>query len=229
MLVCNNVKKGYKTAHGKEVSVLKDINLSIQKGDIVIISGRSGVGKSTLLNMLSGLDRADSGDIIFEGKNFNVLTNKELTKIRHLYMGIIFQNFNLISSWTVMENIEAALLHSKSSDDEKKNRILKILNELEIKELYNNFPLELSEGQRQRVAVARAIITEPEIIFADEPTGDVDLETAKQIIEQLLYQVNNKNISVIIFTHSSLLLELLKEKCEYRHYILIDGRLIEQI
>ncbi|RAL69699.1 Methionine ABC transporter ATP-binding protein [Dehalococcoides mccartyi] len=173
----------------QSIPVLKEINLRAEPGEVVVIRGKSGAGKSVLLWILSGLDNPDSGRVVFDGLELNSLGNSQRAELRRSRLGIIFQNFNLIGSWTAYENVEIALRNSKLSPLEKSKRINRILSELGLSDRLQNLPAELSIGQQQRVAIARTLATNPELILADEPTGDVDPETGAEIIEMLLTPV----------------------------------------
>lgn len=200
ILQAKDLTKDYRLKH-RAIGVLKGVNLSLQRGEKLLISGRSGEGKSTLLHLLAGLEPCTSGEIIFEGQVLNKMSNEELSAIRHKKAGIIFQNFNLLASWTAIENVEAALFFSELSKKERRSRAEKILTAVGLEDRFDNLPAELSVGQQQRVAVARAIVNRPEIIFADEPTGDVDKETAAEIISFLMSWIESRKASLLVVTH----------------------------
>jgi len=202
ILKCENLTKKFQTRNG-EIGIFKDVSFSVNKGEIAIIKGRSGAGKSTLLWILGGIDRANSGKIIFEGRPLDEMNNQELSVMRRKKMGIIFQNFNLIPSWTAFENVETALIHSGMSKKDRSKKVYSLLNEFELSNQVDNLPSELSIGQQQRVAIARAIANEPLLIIADEPTGELDLETAKEIITHLTRLVRDKSVALIIATHGT--------------------------
>ena len=185
---CKNLKKYYLKNKKKSI-VLDGINLKIYKGEVVVIIGKSGSGKSVLLWLLSGLDTPSHGEIILNDEILNKKNN------------IIFQNFNLISNWTVAENVEASILYNGFSKKTRKQKVFKILEELNLENKYNYFPHEISIGEQQRVSIARTIITNPQIIFADEPTGSVDPETGKEIIDLLFKLVKKLNTTLVITTH----------------------------
>mgnify|MGYP001576996878 CR=1 FL=1 len=202
ILKCENLVKKFKTRHG-DVEILKGINFSVNKAEIAIIKGKSGAGKSTLLWILGGIERANSGKIIFEGRLLDEMNNQGLAVMRRKKIGIIFQNFNLIPSWTAFENVESALIHSGMSKKDRSEKIYSLLSEFELSDRVDNLPSELSIGQQQRVAIARAIANEPSLIIADEPTGELDPETATEIITHLNRLVKDKSVTLIIATHGT--------------------------
>jgi putative ABC transport system ATP-binding protein len=222
LLKCEDLTKNFYVKQ-KEIPVLKGIDLSINKGEIVVISGKSGTGKSTLLWILGGLERPTSGKLIFEGHSINDLSNEDLAVLRRKKFGIIFQNFNLLPSWTAFENVEAAMLHTGISKSVRKERAKTLLDELGLGDRLDNLPSELSIGQQQRVAIARAIANDPSIIIADEPTGDVDPETAKEIIAHLITPVKEKKVTLIVATHGVFPLNVAN-----RIFYMNDGKLIQK-
>jgi putative ABC transport system ATP-binding protein len=218
LLKCDHVTKSYTGRKGQEVSILRDINLTVNAGEIVIITGRSGCGKTTLLTLLAGLDRPTSGSINLDGEELQSLDNEKLANLRRNKIGIIFQNFNLLPSWTAFENIEAALLHTGMLISERAEKITALLEQLGLTAQQDNLPAEMSMGQQQRVAIARTLVHTPTLILADEPTGDVDPETAKEIIELLLIPVREHGATLVITTHGNFPLEIAD-----RVIILSDG------
>lgn len=203
LLKCSHVTKSYTGRKGQEIPILRDINLTVNAGEIVIITGRSGCGKSTLLTLLGGLDRPTSGSINLDGEELQSLDNEKLANLRRKQIGIIFQNFNLLPSWTAFENIEAALLHTGMSAAERAEKVMALLEQLNLKEQMENLPAEMSMGQQQRVAIARTLVHTPLLMLADEPTGDVDPETAQEIIDLLLIPVRQHGATLIITTHGN--------------------------
>lgn len=202
ILECHDLKKSY-PFKGKEIPVLKGVNLKIKKGESTAIFGRSGAGKSTLLGLLAGIDRQSSGSVIFEGAALEKLSNEILTGLRRSKIGIIFQNFNLLPTWTALENVEAALMHTGLSKTERRQKAKDHLTKLGLEPYLDNLPAQLSVGQQQRVAIARALVNEPTLIFADEPTGDLDPETAKEIIDLLLSLVMERKVTLFVTTHGN--------------------------
>jgi putative ABC transport system ATP-binding protein len=222
IISCSNITKRF-SSRGKQIDVLCDISFSVKAGQIIVIQGRSGTGKSTLLQILAGLERLDSGQIVIEGKHIEKLSSEKLAILRRQTIGFIFQNFNLIPSWTALENVEAALINTKISRDERRKRACELLDELDMADRVDHLPSELSIGQQQRVAIARALINTPKIVFADEPTGDVDPQTAESIFRQLVGIVRKYQSSLIICTHGDL-----HRQMADRLYLLENGKITEQ-
>lgn len=181
---------------------LKDVNLKINKGELVAIVGTSGSGKSTLLNIIGTLDSPSSGEYLLNSKNISNLTQKELAKIRNMTFGFVVQYFALINDYTVSENIEIPLEYSKVKSNEREKRISEVLKKLGILDKAKKKPKELSGGQQQRVAIARALINNPDVILADEPTGALDSKTSQQVID-ILKELNKEGKTVIIVTHDN--------------------------
>jgi putative ABC transport system ATP-binding protein len=199
MIKLENVEKYY-GGH----KVLKGINLIIQKGEFISVMGSSGSGKSTLLNLIGGMDRPEKGAVIVNGGNISVFTDEKLTLYRRTEIGFIFQFFNLLPNITVFENISMPLLLNGSDDREKVFQYIKRIN-LDGKE--DKYPYQLSGGEQQRVAIARALIHEPEIILADEPTGSLDSETGRKIMDLVQELTEEMNKTVILVTHESYIAE----------------------
>jgi putative ABC transport system ATP-binding protein len=202
LLQCYNLTKIY-TMRNTTLPVLKGVHLSVKRGEIVIIKGKSGVGKTTLLEILGGLARYNSGSVRFDNCYLEKLSGEELTRLRREKMSIIFQNFNLIPSWTVLENIEAALMHRGLSKSFRRKKVKMLYNDLGLEEKSDYLPSELSIGQQQRVAIARALVNDPILLLADEPTGEVDSETAQNIISYLFSLVKKKNVALLVTTHGN--------------------------
>jgi putative ABC transport system ATP-binding protein len=195
-----NINKIYQTGKN-ELQVLFDVCLQIYEGDFISIVGPSGSGKTTLLNIIACLDRPTSGRYLLGGKNVKSKTNDDLSRIRNKSIGFIFQSFNLISRHTAIENVQMPLQYSEILD--KKERKLRALECLEMVDLTNrakHHPNELSGGQQQRVAIARSLINNPDIILADEPTGNLDSKTSADIIN-LLKKLHEAGKTIIIITH----------------------------
>ena len=183
------------------VKALDGINLKALKGEFLAIIGRSGSGKTTLLNILGGLDRPTSGKIKFEGKLLSNFSNRDLATLRREKIGFIFQTFNLLPSFTVFENVESALVHSGLTKDQIQCKVAALLDLFELSEMSNRLPLELSVGQQQKVAIARALVKDPAIILADEPTGEMDPITGREILEKLVELNRKSKITLIIASH----------------------------
>lgn len=221
VLKCSNLEKAFKV-RGKDIAVLKRISFSVLPGEIVTITGRSGEGKSVLLWLLSGLDKPDAGEIRFKEQSLTNLSNSALAQLRRNEIGMIFQNFNLVESWTALENVESALRHCGLNLDKQREKAVEVLEELGLGDRLDNLPAELSIGQQQRVAIARTLINEPELIIADEPTGDVDPETAAEIIDLLVAPVKERGATLIVATHGNFPL-----RAAHRVLILKNGSLTE--
>jgi putative ABC transport system ATP-binding protein len=200
MVEAHRVHKIYEL-NGLKVHALKDVNLLIEKGDMVAIMGPSGCGKTTLLNCLSGLDEPTSGIVKIEGIPLAQLNDNELSEYRATRMGFIFQSFNLLPVLTALENVELPLLVAGINEKEARLRALSMLSSVDLEEWAHHKPFELSGGQQQQVAVARALISRPAIIWADEPTGNLDSAGADQITA-LLKRLNKANRQTfVIVTH----------------------------
>lgn len=182
------------------VRALNNVNLSVEKGEIVVILGESGSGKSTLLNMLGGLDNLTSGEIFLEGVSYTNFRDIEMSKLRREKFGFIFQSYNLLPLLSNYENIIAPLILDKKRVDIKK--VEELCESLGIKEQLSKFPSQLSGGQQQRVAIARALVNHPKVIFADEPTGNLDRETGKQVMDCLVNAVKKEEATLIMVTHN---------------------------
>jgi len=202
LLECNDLWKTF-TVRGKEIPVVRGVNLSVRSGEIVVITGKSGAGKSVLFWLLSGLDRPTSGEVLFRGRSLISLSGSELARVRRWEIGIIFQNFNLVTSWTAFENVESALRHSGMPKEAQRVKALKLLDDLMLGDRLDNFPSELSIGEQQRIALARTLANDPKLILADEPAGDVDPETAKEIVKMLITPVKEKRATLIVATHGA--------------------------
>ncbi len=193
---CHNLVKKYQSGGG-ELFALKNVDVNFHKGKITTILGPSGSGKTTLLNMVSGLDKIDSGEIIFEGKDISGYSESKLSKYRRDNTGFIFQSYNLISTLTVRENIELGEYLSKNSLS-----IDEILEEVGLTEHADKFPHQLSGGQQQRVAIARVLVKNPKVMFCDEPTGALDEESGRKVLE-LLQNLNTKyGTTLVMVTHN---------------------------
>lgn len=185
------------------VSALRGVSLEIFQGEIVAISGPSGSGKTTLLNCLSSLDTASSGEVYFEQKNISNISDNERTKLRGETMGFIFQQYQLIPVLTAVENVELPLLLLNFPPDEARKKSLESLSMLGLSNRSNHKPSELSGGQQQRVAIARAIVHNPKILFADEPTGNLDSDTSDSVVQALEELNKIHGITIVIVTHDT--------------------------
>lgn len=187
---------------GQRRCVLNSINAEFPHRKFVVIQGRSGSGKSTLLNLLGGIDLPDKGDIGINGQFINRLSEQERTLIRRSHIGFVFQFFNLIPTLTVAENLALPLELNNINTDEACVRIEKILTDFSLLDRKDSFPDQLSGGEQQRIAIARAVIHTPAIVLADEPTGNLDLETEGQVLDILKQLPINHNVTVICASHS---------------------------
>ncbi|KKN53684.1 hypothetical protein LCGC14_0599870 [marine sediment metagenome] len=200
MVEAIDVNKEYRRA-GAIIRALADVNLKIKSGEFIIIKGPTGCGKSTLLNVLSGLDLPDSGRIIFDGENIARATEDRLSKLRRQKIGFVFQDFNLINSLTAIENIEAVLWPTVLRQKEIENRAIVALREVDLLDRKDHYPVQLSGGEKQRCGIARAIVHRPRVILADEPTGNLDPDSEKAVMD-LLEKINeDMETTVIVVTH----------------------------
>lgn len=195
-----NIYKTYKTG-SINVEALKDINLTINKGEFVAIMGVSGSGKSTLMNILGCLDRPTSGNYYIEGVDVSEKTDDQLSQVRNKNVGFIFQSFNLIPRTTALKNVELPMVYAKIPKEERQRRGMELLNGVGLGDRYHHMPNELSGGQKQRVAIARALTNRPPIILADEPTGNLDSKSSIEIMEIFTKLNKEDKNTVIIVTH----------------------------
>ena len=199
MIDLKNVTKTYMTGT-VEFTALKNIDLSIKKGEFIAVVGPSGSGKSTLMNLLGCLDVPSSGEYILENHSVNKLTSNELADIRNTKIGFVFQAFNLLPYATAYENVEVPLLFAKASAKNRKKRIVELLSRVGLADKLNNKPTEMSGGEMQRVAIARALANDPDIILADEPTGNLDTASGGEIIK-LFHEMWKSGKTIVIITH----------------------------
>ncbi|MCJ1781282.1 ABC transporter ATP-binding protein [Mammaliicoccus sciuri] len=195
-----NVNRHFK--NGEETNhILKDINISIDTGEFIAIMGPSGSGKSTLINILGFIDRGYTGEYLFDNENYQQVSDNKLAFIRNKTVGFVFQNFKLIQNNTIMENVSIPLLYSGMSSKERKQRVESVLKDVGIADKKHLVPNKLSGGQQQRVAIARSIVNKPKFIIADEPTGALDSQTSKDIMELFVRLNREQNTTMIIVTH----------------------------
>ncbi|WP_180005796.1 MULTISPECIES: ABC transporter ATP-binding protein [unclassified Acinetobacter] len=208
----------------KQLTIFENLNFDIQEGEQVAITGRSGSGKSTLLGILATLDQASSGKLVVCGESIAELNEEQRAEVRLKHIGFVFQSFQLLPHLTALENVMLPLrLQEKFKYAEAEQKALNLLKRVGLERQAQQTPKVLSGGEQQRVAIARALIREPKIIFADEPTGNLDGETATEI-EQLLFELNRElGTTLVLVTHDP----KLAAQCR-RHYALIDGQLVEQ-
>jgi len=208
MISFNNVYKSYPSKSG-QLDVLKGVNLTVGRSDFVSLLGRSGEGKSTLLNILGGFDHISNGSYQFNDVNISALDSAELTHFRMNNIGFVFQSFHLIKHLTVIKNIELPLLLQKIPAKIRRQRALAMLERLGLADKRDSYPRELSGGQCQRVAIARALVVKPALILADEPTGSLDRETADSILS-LFQELNEEGHCIILVTHDPMVAEQTK-------------------
>lgn len=199
---CFSLNKRYSTKN-QIINGVSNINLKVDQNELVLLKGRSGAGKSTLLNLMCGLIKPTSGKVVIENNCITELSNNSISSLLLNKIGIIFQTFNLLPTYNVYENIEIALFPKGIKQDKIKKIIIPLLDQFQLIDKLQFLPSELSVGQQQKVAIIRTLVKLPSIIFADEPTGSVDEETASEIIEHLLYLKREKQITLIVATHGS--------------------------
>ncbi|MBE2280645.1 MAG: ABC transporter ATP-binding protein [Ignavibacteriaceae bacterium] len=201
MIKIENLSKSYK--EGNEThNIIDNFNLFVEKPEFIVILGKSGSGKTTLLNLLTGIDKPDSGKIFLNTTEISSLSEPGITLFRRKHTGIIFQFFNLLPSLTVLDNVLLPLELNENLNKTSKNSALELLSELNLKEKVKSFPDILSGGEQQRVAIARALVHNPSFIIADEPTGNLDFETADTVFNMLLDIVKKKEKTLIMATHN---------------------------
>ncbi|RKQ33295.1 ABC transporter ATP-binding protein [Oceanobacillus halophilus] len=204
------------------ISVLKDISFQVKKGEVVTLVGKSGSGKSTLLNLISGFIHPTRGEIWINGSEVSTFTEKQFANFRLKHMGFIFQNFQLIPSMTAFQNIELPLILKGENENKRKQMTLDMLEKVGLKEFGDYYPSELSGGQQQRISIARALILEPPLILADEPTGSLDSETEASLLEFIQQLNEDLGITFLIITHDEVV-----ARTGHRTIAIRDGRLVE--
>jgi putative ABC transport system ATP-binding protein len=217
MFELQNVSKVYKAAVDKVG--LQDVSLTIRQGEFLAVMGPSGCGKSTLLNILGLLDTPTSGRYLLDGADVSNFSEKQLTALRRNKIGFVFQNFHLIDDLNVRENIETALIYRSLSAAERKTRVDQVMDRLGINDLARDLPQQMSGGQQQRVAIARALVSKPELVLADEPTGNLDTKTGVMVMD-LLIDLVKQGITVVMATHA-----LVHANRADRTIELLDGRI----
>ncbi|OGK30664.1 ABC transporter ATP-binding protein [Candidatus Roizmanbacteria bacterium RIFCSPHIGHO2_12_FULL_33_9] len=202
MIKLKNVYKDYKIDRELTFQALKNINLTIRQGEFTSIMGPSGSGKSTLMHIIGLLDKPTKGEIIIEGKDISTLSDDKLSSLRNEFVGFVFQQFNLINRYTVLENVMLPTMYAKKElKFDPKERAMELLKSVGIDEKKDSYPNKISGGQQQRVAIARALIMNPKLILADEPTGNVDTKTGKEILKILTQLNKDKKITIVLVTH----------------------------
>jgi len=194
-----NVTKTYKM-DGIKLDAIRNMSISIKEGEFVAIMGASGSGKSTLLHIIGLLDRPTTGSIIIDGINSNNLDDDQLAEFRGQKIGFVFQSFNLYPTMTAMQNIELPLMIQEYNQEERENKARELLKAVGLADRVNHMPSQLSGGQKQRVAIARALVTDPDIVLADEPTGNLDSKSGKELLDMLV-KINEDGRTIIVITH----------------------------
>jgi putative ABC transport system ATP-binding protein len=220
MYTLNKVSKNYRKGD-QTVAALRDLDLSIEDGEWVAIQGRTGSGKSTLLQLLGGLDRPSGGTVQLDGQNLAALPETRLTNLRAASIGFIFQTFNLIPTLSAAENVETALVPQRVPTAERRARAISALEAVGLGDRAHHLPSELSGGQQQRVGIARALVKEPKVLLADEPTGNLDVDTRDEIISLLERIWSEHGLTLVLVTHDS----VVAERAE-RLGLMRDGRLL---
>ena len=210
------------TTEEVRTKALNEVTLHVEQGEFVAIMGPSGCGKSTLLNILGTLDSPTSGSYFFEGKQVDKMNENQLTALRKNNLGFIFQSFNLIDELTVYENVELPLVYMGIKAAQRKEKVNKVLEKVNLLHRANHYPQQLSGGQQQRVAIARAVVTDCKLLLADEPTGNLDSVNGVEVME-LLSELNRQGTTIIIVTHS-------QRDATYAHRIirLLDGQIVSE-
>ena len=213
----DNINLNY-NVNGNDIRVLKNINFELKKNERVALIGESGSGKTSLLMLMSGLEKPSTGSIFFENKDFSVISEEQKTAIRKKKIGLVFQQFYLIPNYTALENVMFPMQINKIKNEKEKAKL--ILSDVGLEKRKNNLPSELSGGEQQRVAIARAISFNPEVILADEPTGNLDRKNTELVSNLLLNYSKKKKISLFLVTHNI----NLAKKCD-RVINLFDGQI----
>ena len=222
MITLKNIKKVFKTEE-IETWALQNVNLEVKKGEFVAIMGPSGCGKSTLLNILGLLDSPTEGTYMLDGKDVSHMNEDDRTDLRKGRLGFVFQSFNLIDELSVVENVELPLLYMGTPRKERRRLVDEVVERVAMSHRAQHFPAQLSGGQQQRVAIARAVISRPQIILADEPTGNLDSKHGKEVME-LLKELHNEGTTIIMVTHS-------QHDANYAERIinLFDGEIVSEL
>lgn len=216
MIDATNIFKSY-----NQLDVLKDVSLSIEEGEIVAIVGKSGAGKSTLLHILGTLDRPTKGEVTLDGKQVSKLSDRELSAFRNNYIGFVFQFHHLLPEFTAIENIMIPALISKKPKKQATERATELLNYLGIQDRKTHKPSQLSGGEQQRVAVARALMNEPKVIFADEPSGNLDTQTSRELHELFVNLNNDLKQTFVIVTHNNELASLADRSIQMKDGVIV--------
>ncbi|MDR1000417.1 MAG: ABC transporter ATP-binding protein [Clostridiales bacterium] len=202
MITLNHIKKIYRMGQ-ERITALKDITLNFEKAKIYCLLGTSGSGKSTLLNLIAGLEKPSGGEIIFNGKHIETMSEKQLALFRQLYVGFVFQSYNLLPTLTALENVTLPLIFRRVPTKIRKKKAMEMLKAVGLENRANHKPSEMSGGQQQRVSIARAFINEPQAVFADEPTGNLDTKTTFEMMDLITGIARNRSQTLIIVTHDT--------------------------
>lgn len=222
LLTATEITRDFVIGDGSVVHALKGVNIQVAEGRLTILKGRSGSGKTTLINVLGALDRPTSGEVIFDGQDITKLSDKKRDEIRRYQMAFVFQSVALMSSMTAYENVDFGLRLAGFPLDKRQERVTKCLEEVGLSKRMHHRPGELSGGEQQRVAIARALAHEPKIIFADEPTAELDSGTSHHIVELFKRLVLDEHMTIVMTTHDVSLLEIAD-----RVYTLEDGEIVD--
>lgn len=224
LLEVKSLKKIYTTRFGgNQVQALKNVNFSVEKGEYIAIMGESGSGKTTLLNILASLDKPTSGTVLLSGKNLTTIKEKDISSFRRDNLGFVFQDFNLLDTFSLEDNIFLPLVLSGKTYSEMNDRIRPLAKKLGIEDILKKYPYEVSGGQKQRCAVARALITKPQIVLADEPTGALDSRSTDELLK-LFSDIHRDGQTILMVTHSTR-----AASCASRVLFIKDGEVFHQI
>ena len=224
LLEVSNVKKIYTTRFGgNKVQALSNVSFTVEQGEYVAIMGESGSGKTTLLNILASLDKPTSGEVLLDGKSVVKIRDSEISSFRRKHLGFVFQDFNLLDTFSIRDNIYLPLVLARMDYREMEQRIRPITQQLGIVDILEKYPYEVSGGQKQRAAVARALITEPKLVLADEPTGALDSRAAGQLLD-IFSEINGEGQTILMVTHSTMAASRAN-----RILFIKDGELFHQI
>ena len=201
-----NVKKVYRMG-SERITAVEEVSFDIYKGEFCCLLGTSGSGKSTLLNLMAGIEKLTSGQIIIKGKNIHKMSEKNLAKFRQKYLGFVFQSYNLMNSMTALENVEFPLVFKRIPPKRRKKMARDMLIKVGLKTRLEHKPKQMSGGQQQRVGIARAFVAKPEIVFADEPTGNLDTKTTMEVMELIREVARDNNQTIVMVTHDRRLAE----------------------
>jgi len=222
LIYMRKIKKSFNIGTGKKLLILKGIDLLVRKGEFLSIVGQSGSGKTTLMNIIGGLDRPTSGKYLLEGINLNKLNKNQLSDVRNMKIGFVFQTFNLIPRSNALRNVELPMLYGGVSQTERTARAKELLRLFGMHKRMRHMPNQLSGGQKQRVALARALANDPALLLADEPTGALDVKTGRMVMD-IFHKLHKQNKTIVLITHNEKLAE------ETQRIIKIeDGRIVDE-